>query len=120
MARTRSVLLLCGLVFLLSLLTLCSAGCVTGRTDDGTVVLGLAFGQPLPESHEQAITAAAGTVGTLMGGPVGGALATTVVGGILGAFGLRQSSKAAAAQARHEGERAGWDEAVLSNKTGSS
>jgi hypothetical protein len=91
----------CGLFML-------ATGCAVGRTEAGGVVLGVEAGA-LVETSEQALgsLADAGLAALGIGVPGAGAIA------LLARKLFRAGTDAAAAKARHEGERAGWDEAVV-------
>lgn len=99
---------------------LCLTGCRVGfepATNTPVVGIGVGEGMEMTPQEEQAVrgaaTTAAGAIGTAVGGPAGGAIGigiTEAVLGLLGiggaAVGVRQATKAAKSEGRHEG----WEE----------
>lgn len=77
------------------------------------MVVGWEVGQPLPDDAGQAIIGGASTLGGIFGGPAGATLAGALATGAVGIFGAKRHADARAAEAKRDGERTGWDEAVL-------
>jgi hypothetical protein len=85
-----------------------AAGCAVGRTDSGGIVFGVEAGT-LVDSANHAVGALTEWVLPLVGiGGTGGIGAIAFLARSL----MRTAADAAAAKARHAGERDGWDEAV--------
>lgn len=86
-------------------------GCSVGRGADGTAVIGFPAGW---HPDTDALAVGAGTIGTMLFGPAGGAAAASTVAAIAGALGWRGSAKRAAEEARRaerlSGREEGWDE----------
>lgn len=100
----RNRLFVCIVLWLVALIVV-MAGCAVGRNEQtGAVVIGFNAGK-LVETGNQAIAGAAGA----LFGPAG----VAVSGGALGLLGIvgKLWASSAAAKAKHEGERAGWEEA---------
>lgn len=65
------------------------SGCAVGQDAQGRAILGFPAGW---HPDADGLSVAAGTIGTLFGGPVGGAAAVSAVGAIGGLFGWRKTA----------------------------
>lgn len=82
-------------------------GCAVGRTAEGGVVIGVNPGDPLPEGAAQA----AGAIGGMLFGPVGGGVAAAAAGLV----GLVMQRHGAAAKAKGELEATNREWAAASD-----
>lgn len=112
-----------GLVLLTVILIVIAAGCAARPLPEGGVLVGIELpaganvGLPTGGGSDALASAASGIGGLLaVAGVPGAGIVGAIIARILSSRGEQHrttlAADAAAARARHEGERAGWDEAV--------